>query len=58
MWKRSLRVKMSFYVSGTNLPTTFLIFFFQFFRMVKTKIEVEFQPFLNRFMPQKPTSIT
>lgn len=25
--KRSLRMKMSFYVSGTNLPTTFLIFF-------------------------------
>ena len=52
-----LRVKMSFYISGTNLPTTLLIFF-QFFRMVKTKIEVEFQPFLNRFMPQKPTFIT
>ena len=33
-------------------------FFFQFFRMVKTKIEVKFQPFSNRFMPQKPTFIT
>ena len=57
MWKRSLRVKMSVYISDTNLPTTFLIFF-QFFRMVKTKIEVEFQPFLSRFMPQKRTFIT